>query len=290
VPGGLRITEGDMHCLGVTADADSVDYAVGILAFSLEEGIGEDTNMTMAVINWLYVSPLFRRSGAGALLLDALFDILYRVNAFESGEFIDGIICDIPLDDTYDELCAFFEVFGFGAGLVDIYSGNFILKDFSQHPKLQGKKIASDGLLPLSAVDPLLLSEYLAKAEEETDMLHSLSPDPDDYEKQLSFVSMKNREPDGLFLVHRSANTGILEPLYLRGANGRVCFDLVLSSIKAATAASERYPPETPVSINCVSGDSAAILADLFPDITPGLSRRMVYDLSEEAEETAEAE
>jgi GNAT superfamily N-acetyltransferase len=288
LPNEIDIDNEKSHTLGAVEEVDGRNSAVGILNFSVTEGSDGDTDITLAVIDWLYVDPRFRRQGAAALLLDELFDILYRVNAADDESSIDGILTDIPLSDEYDSLCDFFETFGFNLGLIDLFVGNFTLNDFTEHPKLKGHKASSMGILPLSEIDPILLPMYTLKAESETGIVHDLSPDADDYEKQLSFVSLNKQggeeyqELNGVFLVSRDASSGVLKPVYLHGVNSKLCLDLVLTSIAAAVSSKETFPPETPVEIQCVNDSSKVLLANLFPDISPGLSRRMVYDLADE--------
>jgi GNAT superfamily N-acetyltransferase len=280
-PDGFLLTERGRRSLGVVTDVGNKPCAVGLLTFSVREGADDEGDLNLAAIDWLYVDPRFRRQGAGALLVDELFTVLYNINAAETDAGVDGIFCDIPLGDPYDALCAFFEDLDFQSGLVDLFEGHFVLQDFTGHPKFKGQKVLSKNILPLAEIEPLLLSLYITKIEKQDGISRSISPDPDDYEKQLSFAALGKQQLDGVFLVGRAAGDGALEPLFLHGSDGKLCGDLVLASINAGA---KIYPPETPVEVRCTTSSSSALLANFFPDIAPVLARRVLYDLAMEGD------
>jgi GNAT superfamily N-acetyltransferase len=278
-PAGFDFIGEGRRALGAAAEIEGVTSAVGVLHFSLTEGAGEDTSLTLAVVDWLYVDPRFRRQGAGALLLDELFDLLYRLNAGDSGVFVDGILCDISLDDEYNVLCAFFEDFDFESGLVDLYDGQFTLRDFTGHGRLTRQNIGGH-IKPLGEIPAVFLTMYLSEKDGQEDVARILSPDPLEYDRTLSFVSLTEGGLDGAFLVRRVGASGALEPLFLNGNSGKTCGDLVCAAVRAAETS---YPPETSVTVRCLSESSATLLSNLFPGISPALVRRVLYSLGEEA-------
>jgi GNAT superfamily N-acetyltransferase len=280
-PEGYALFGNDRHALGAVESSGDQNYAVGILNFNLQEGGSGDEDVNLAVVDWLFVDPRLRRQGVGTFLVNKVFEILYRVNASNTEQGIDGVLCDIPMDERYESLGAFLKGFGFGSGQVNLPEAYFTLRDFTEHPKLKRLKISSKNIKPLSKIEPVLLTMYLSGLEDQAALLGTLSIDADAYEKELSFVSVDAGQLDGALLVRKSDLAGTIELLHLSGTKAKLCSELVFASIKAGETI---YPPETPVAVRCITDQSANLLVNLFPDLTLSLVRRMTYDLAAEFE------
>ncbi len=132
----------DCFIFGALTEYNDVDgVCAGLLITELiREWLTEDLYEYGLYIRWLYVSPATRQKGLANELIDALYDVLNK-----SKLQLDGIICEIPIDDKYNLLCHYLVDIGFSMtfdyindlflSMDDIISNNTLLNicGFGRH-------------------------------------------------------------------------------------------------------------------------------------------------------------
>jgi GNAT superfamily N-acetyltransferase len=273
-----RIAEAGWFAFGAVWEEQNDDFAAGALVFSAETGSNGEEDLTAATIQWLYIAEDFRRKGIAEALMRELFRVLEDAGA-------EHLLCDIPMPEEYNELCAYLESWGFEVNLTDVYEAEITLKELSENP-LFAEQPAPMGFLPPAKVSPIYFRKYMTSAKEKPYVLNSLETNADYYEKNISCVQMADGEVQGALLLKKRPS-GNLDVLYLRGAEPAAVLNMIRFSVHAASGA---YPPDTKVHIVCRMDATAAILDKLFPRLQPLLVRRAYYSVFEPADVQDEEE
>lgn len=116
--------------LGAVDENEKGLYAAGVLIFDVQES--PDKSGAEAVLQWLYVAKDTRRRGAADSLMSELLEVL-------SATGVEKLICNLPMEDDYDFLCAYLEAWGMQFTLIDRYECTISLKELLKHPTFQGK-------------------------------------------------------------------------------------------------------------------------------------------------------
>jgi GNAT superfamily N-acetyltransferase len=273
-----RIAEEDRFAFGAIWEDEDDDFAAGALVFSVDTGSNGVEDLTAATIQWLYIAEDFRCKGIAEALMRELFRVL-------EGAGVAHLLCDIPVPEEYDELCAYLESWGFEVDLTDVYEAEITLKELLDHPVFAGLPSPA-GFLPPAKISPVYFRKYMANALEKPYVLDSLDINADSYEKNISCVQMVGGEVQGALLL-KNRPSGNLEALYLRGTDSEAVLNMIRFSVHAA---SRSYPPDTKVHIVCRMAATAAILDKLFPHLRPLLVRRAYYSVFEPTGDQSEGE
>ncbi len=271
----VRLNREGWFGLGGIHTADGENRAAGALVFNIEEGSNGDENLTAAQVQWLYVAEKFRRQGIAEALLRELFRVLEQAS-------IAHILCDIPMDAEYNELCAYLESWGFTVSLTDVYEAELTAADFASHPAVKNGGTA-DGAVPLSKVPDTLFRQYLNKMKRLPYVPDSLSEETGDYDETVSCVCRNNGAIEGALLVQRQAED--LEVVHFRTINydSPAMLRMFRYAVRAAVS---KYSMETRVHIVIRSPAAAETLDKLFPGLSPRLVRRAYYSVYELPEES----
>lgn len=259
--------------LGAILDKQDDKYSAGVLIFDVDEGTNGAQNLTAAVIKWFYVAEEFRKNGAA----DALIKEFFRVMD-DAG--IEHIICDVPMPEEYDFLCAYLEEWGFEFTLANIYEIEAELGEILEKPVFSGPK-ASAKTIALKEVPALSFRQFIGNMKKRHDVLNIITTNVSDYDSDVSCVYMNGSSVEGAMLI-KAYNSGELELLFMRAISNaqKVMADLLLFS---AHAAAKKYPPETIVHIICRIEAAASVIQKLFPDRQPLLVRRGYFNNSPSA-------
>jgi hypothetical protein len=201
------------------------------------------------------------------------------------GAGVAHLLCDIPVPEEYDELCAYLESWGFEVDLTDVYEAEISLKELTDNPLFAGQPVSA-GVLPLAKVSPVHFRKYVANAKKKPYVLDSLDTDADSYEKNISCVQMVAGEIQGALLLKKRP-AGNPEALYLRGTDSAAVLNMLRFSVHAASPV---YPQDTKVHIVCRMPATAAVLDRLFPGLRPLLVRRAYYSVFEPTDAQSEGE
>lgn len=271
------------------AIAEEEQRTAGVLLFSVEEGVSGEEELIVATLLWLYVAPSYRGTGAADLLMETFWDVMDK-----SG--VENILCDVPMSEEYNELCAYLESWGFQFFLWDQYELTVQLQDFLELPALKGKPGA--GIKPLRMVDKADFRRFLDRVRMLPGVLQELPEISSAYEEDVSCVHMDDMGIDGALLVQKTSS-GTLEVLLFRALSNQQQ-NMGMLARYSLGAAVEKYSPETPVHFVCRLEAMANVIDKMFPDASPLLVRRGCYyngpegpemeEETEAAEEEAETE
>ena len=250
--------------IGAIGEDDKGKFSAGVLIFSIEEGSNGEENLIAASINWIYVAEEFRRKTAGDTLMKEFFRIME-----DSG--IEHILCDIPMPEEYDLLCAFLEEWGFTFTLANLYEMTIELGEIISNP-LIGDHKPSENTMPLKVVSENYFKQLATQLKQKPDVIYNLSSDLNDYDMDLSCVFMSDKNIEGIMLV-KSLPSGELEVLLMRAFSniGKAMSNMMLY---AAHSAAKKYSLDTRVRLVCRIDATASVLEKLFPDMQPLLVRR----------------
>lgn len=271
------------------AIAEEEQRTAGVLLFSVEEGVSGEEELIVATILWLYVAPSYRGTGAADLLMETFWDVMDKSE-------VENILCDVPMSEEYNELCAYLESWGFQFFLWDQYELTVQLQDFLELPALKGKPGA--GIKPLRMVDKADFRRFLDRVRMLPGVLQELPEISSAYEEDVSCVHMDDMGIDGALLVQKTSS-GTLEVLLFRALSNQQQ-NMGMLARYSLGAAVEKYSPETPVHFVCRLEAMANVIDKMFPDASPLLVRRGCYyngpegpemeEETEAAEEEAETE
>jgi ribosomal protein S18 acetylase RimI-like enzyme len=205
----VRLNREGWFGLGGIHTVDGENRAAGALVFNIEEGSNGDENLIAAQIQWLYVAEKFRRQGIAEALLLELFRVLEQAN-------IAHILCDIPMDAAYNELCAYLESWGFTVSLTDVYEAELTAADFASHPAVQNGGDGG-GVIPLSKILDAHFRQYLHMMKRLPYVPDSLSAEIRGKDETVSCVCQNNGAVEGALLVQRQAD--VLEVMHFRTIN-----------------------------------------------------------------------
>lgn len=139
---------------GAVTDYTGAEGACGGLLITelVREWLGEGDEYEYGFyIRWLYVAEVVRNKGVANELMDAFYKVIN-----ESGQDIDGIVCEIPGDDKYNLLCNYLVDCGYSMEYA--FNGDlFLTRDdiISNRTLLKTKKLAK----PVTPIDKLPKNE-----------------------------------------------------------------------------------------------------------------------------------
>lgn len=251
----------------IAGEGEEKKQVAGVLVFSVDEGSSGEENLIVATIMWLYVTPRYRGKKAADQLMEAFWHVVD-----ESG--IENILCDVPMSEEYNQLCAYLESWGFQFFLIDRYELTVPLQDFLEIPAFQHAPSAA--IKPLKQITETDLEQFLDKVQTLPGVLQELPRSLSAYDKDLSCVHVGKEGINGALLIQELVG-GKLEVLLLRTLpkQQQRMGDLSCFGIHAAA---KKYPPETGVHIVCRVDATGEVLDKLFPDVQPLLVRRGCYD------------
>lgn len=254
--------------LGAILDKQDDKYSAGVLIFDVDEGTNGEENLTVAVIKWFYVAEEFRKNGVSDELMKEFFRVMDDAG-------IEHIICDVPMPEEYDFLCAYLEEWGFEFTLANIYEVTAELGEILEKPVFSGSK-ASSKTIALKEVPALSFRQFIGNMKKRHDVLNIITANVSDYDSDVSCVYMNGSSVEGAMLI-KAYNSGELELLFMRAISNaqKVMADLLLFS---AHAAAKKYSPETTVHIICRIEAAAGVIQKLFPDRQPLLVRRAYFN------------
>lgn len=256
------------YCLGALRQDGEGSTAAGVLVFEVVEDAGTGVPVTAAVIRWLYVAQESRRLG----MADALMEELYRVlNAAGVGY----VRCDVPFPEEYNLLCAFLESWGLTFGLTDSYEITAALCRFASHPSF-GQKPQTAFVRRVGDLEDALWRTVVGKAEKCEGRPPELATDKEAYDNDVSCAWVDGRMVTALFLVRRDGG-GRLIPVLLRNFGEGGAQSIYALLCFAMHTAMEKYGPDVPVHVECLTKEAADLIAYFFPGAQPPLVRRGVY-------------
>lgn len=265
-----RLNTPSVFAIGTLAGKEE-KTASGVLLFSVEEGSSGGEDLIAASILWLYVAPEFRRQKAADQMMETFFTIMDQSK-------IEYILCDIPMPEEYDLFCAYLEAWGFRFGIINRYELDVELGRLLEN-RVFSRKIQTT-IVPLKKVSQAAFGSFRKQVMKIPGVLQELPYMLDNYEDEVSCVSLKGNSIRGALLVQK-VGEGRLDLLLFRALEQPV---LLLADLMryAVQAAGGKYPSETRIHIVCRQAESAELVGELFPDIEPLLVRRGVYDNREE--------
>ena len=229
---------------GLTQDR----LAVGALAGYLEKGRFQ--------IASLYVAPDYRRCGGGRMLLEAL---LKALEGYASG-------VEINLTVTHEEhetLPAFLEVLGF-AQEEEGGEGRYLttLGEVSKRPFFAGSG------KPMGTPFSELSEGTLSLMKKAAMMADALQPEgglsAQTVERDLSVAYLNGSKPEAFMVFDTSWPGGLTLAAVWSGSKDPAILPALLRS--AVARARAKYPPETKVMVQAVTGVSAALTQTLLPE------------------------
>lgn len=263
LPGRFRI--------GAVKEDENGLHAAGVLVFDVIANPDED--IIEAVLQWLYVAKDSRRLGAADAMMSLLLSTL-------SDAGVERLVCDLPMEDEYDFLCAYLEAWGIKFTLLDRYECAISLEELLKNPFFQSRP--GRQVIPLSNCFQSNLLRKIEQLKELPDVIAS----PDAYlpqcDSDVSCAYIENGDIKGLTLV-RKLGPEDLELLLFRplGKSAKYVQDMLLF---AALKTKQKYTPKTLIHINCRTEAAASLIAFFFPDLQPRLVRRGTFYLFEEEE------
>ncbi len=195
-------------------------YGIGLLVFT-EQTKGSIT------IEWLYVDSKYRGKGAGAMLMETIFEVANKLGEAK-------ILARLPLEDDFEEMQFYLFQWGFGwkktlpgewnLKVKDIYSSVFAQKSITQ---------SYTGVKHLEEVTKKELQEAIKKAENNgTRILY----DVDKYRKyldpKLSFVSKSKDGVNGMLLFHRAENVVYPVVFWIENDDPKIATNLLGTAYK----------------------------------------------------------
>lgn len=273
-----ELESGEMFCLSALKEEGNAHIPVGVLLFSVEDGITGGTEpATMIVIQWIYVAEEHREEGFANELIDALSDVLEDSPA-------DGIICDIPFDSEYDLAEAVLASWGFQFGVVDtnemIISKDDCRKQASSRYTEEELKIRANiekmkGMVSVPDIpeETFKKSVHMAKEMEKSGVLDQISENRDDYAGDMSYAIMHGDEISSIMLTERYANND-LHVVLLTGFSADVAKELLFMLQYASAYYYLNYPEDSKVHLTVGTERSMNLAAHLFPDKAPIQVRR----------------
>ncbi|MEG1108935.1 MAG: GNAT family N-acetyltransferase [Oscillospiraceae bacterium] len=258
----------ETFALGAIFEDEEGKAAAGALFFEVDSGSNGSENLTVAVIKWLYVAKEFQRKGVADALMEEFFRIMD-----EAG--LEHALCDIPMPEEYNFLCAYLEAWGFDFTLTNIYEITAELSEILANP-LFHEPPTTNSVKKLSEIPDYYFRGFVNEMKKLADVPDFLTSAISDYDTEVSCGFMSGKELIGAMLVKKSPATG-LEVVLMRAVSDvkEVMANLLLF---AGAAAGKKYPPETPVKIVCRNNAAAGLLSKLFPNAQPLLVRRGYYN------------
>jgi len=247
-------------------------YAAGVLVFDVDEGTNGEENLTAAIIKWFYVAEDFRKNGVADELMAEFFRVMDDAG-------IEHIICDVPMPEEYDFLCAYLEEWDFDFTIVNIYEITSELGEILQKPVFRGAT-ASSKTIALKEVPKLPFRQFIDSMKKRSDVLNIITSNASDYDLDVSCAYMNGSTVEGAMLFKAYAS-GELELLFMR-ANSNAQKSMADMLLFAAHSAAKKYPPETQVRIVCRIDAASSVISKLFPDRQPLLVRRGYFNNAQE--------
>lgn len=275
----LLLNRPSVFALGAIWEDEGGKSAAGTLVFSVEEGSSDDEEMVAARILWLYIAPEYRGQRVADQLMDAFFGVMD-----ESG--IEYALCDIPMPEEYNLLCAYLEAWGFHFGMVNRYDLTVELGELSKKKEFQKKQAVA--LHSLQEVPQPAFGRFVKSVLELPGVWQDLPYSLKEYECSVSCVYMDGKNIEGALLVQYAGN-GVLDVVLLRTLINRPALMAGLICY-ALRAAEKKYAPDTQVRIVCRSEAAVSLLGGLFPDAEPLLVRRGCYYSGEDEMENRDGE
>lgn len=263
LPGRFRI--------GAVKEDENGLHAAGVLVFDLLER--QDEVGIEAVLQWLYVAKDSRRLGAADSMMSQLLESLADAG-------VERLVCDLPMEDDYDFLCAYLEAWEMKFTLLDRYECAIPLEELLKNPFFQNRP--GRQVIPLSNCFQSSLLRKIEQFQELPDVPSSLNAYLPECDSQVSCAYIENGDIKGLTLL-RALDATNLELLLFRplGKSAKYMQDMLLF---AALQAKEKYPPKTLIHMDCHTESAASLIAYFFPDLQPRLVRRGTFELFEEEE------
>lgn len=207
IPETMRscLEEDDVFCLGSLRD----ETAVGVLVFTVREGLHTSgVPFAMIEIQWIGTAEDYEGREVASELLDALSDIVEDIP--------DSVmVCDIPVEDRYDQAEEFFVARGFEFEEDDIPTMRITKEDCrtqsryaeTQHIlKPDVLKNKPKGLVPLREVPAVTFRKAIKKMLRDNSFRYfkNLSEERDAYDLSTSFVIMHDGEISSVMLFRRT--------------------------------------------------------------------------------------
>ncbi|MCD8325612.1 MAG: GNAT family N-acetyltransferase [Lachnospiraceae bacterium] len=272
----LSLRYPSVFALGAIWEEGEEKIPAGTLVFSVDEGTtDEGEEMITARILWFFISPEYRRRNLADGLMEQFFDVMD-----ESG--VEYAVCDVPMPEEYNLLCAYLEAWGFRIGLIDKYDLTVELGDLFRKKEFQKEPAAVP--TPLKDVSQDDFSRFLKSALELPGVWQDLPLLTQEYETSVSCVyTEKNRSKIESALLVQYVGNDTLEVVLLRSLSNRpaLLIDLIRYALRAAK---KIYTADTNVRVVCRSEATAALVGGIFPDAEPLLVRRCCYYSGEDTE------
>lgn len=273
-----EVQSGEWFCLGALSGEGEEKLPVGVLLFSAEDGMMNETEpATMLLLKWLYIAEEHRQKGFANELMDALSDILEDNPA-------EGILCDVPFDSEYDLLEAFLTSWGFQFEVTDthemIISKEDCRKQISSINKEEALSLATasekpKGMLSLPEIPEKTFRKALraAKEMEKSGYYDLLSENSEDYAGDMSYVFLHDDEISSMALFERLPDDN-LHMVMLSASNPDGAKELLTLLHYAAGYYYLNYPEETKIRLTLGTQKSRNLATHLFPDKDPVMVRR----------------
>jgi len=197
--------------------------AIGILIFSSQ-------GKTSLTIEWLYVDEEHRGIGAGAELIEKLFDIALKLN-------VERVCVRIVQDEDFEAKQLYMLDFGFGwsrtlPGEWNLTAKELYLTPFGQ--KAVNTDIDKEMIKPLSEVSQKELSGALKKAKDEgKTILYDVGKNRKYLDSDISTIAISKGKVIGMLLMHRSKHVLFPVVLWAEKENVSVIANLIGASMKA---------------------------------------------------------
>lgn len=259
-----RVLDGRVFGLGAICEDGEGLFAAGVLTFSIDEGTTGDEDLIASTIHWFYVAESFRRRGAGAALLQEFFRVT-------EGSGVEHLLCDVPMPEQYDELCAYLEDWGFDFQLADVSEVETTLGALSKNPAIQ--HAAPMQVLPLEKVSGRALRSFFSSLSQRDDAPADLRTNIALCSRTLSCAKLVNGGAvDGVLLVRLNAQSELELSLLASLSNSPHTIGEMVAF--AARTASATLPPEATLRYLCRTDAACQATAKLFPKLSPLLVRR----------------
>ena len=273
-----EIEAGEVFCLGALKEDGDYDLPVGVLLFSVEEGVSDGTEASvMIVLRWFYVAEEYRRQGFANELMEALSDVLDDSPA-------EGIVCDVPFDSEYDLAEAFLISWGFQFEVTD--TNEMIISKDDCRRQIRSKNREAElslaaesekpkGIIPVPDVPDEAFRQAVrrAKESERNGYYDLISENREDYAGDMSYAIMHGNEVSSLVLFER-LNDSNLHMVMLTSFEQAAAKELLRLLHYTAVYYYLNYPEESKVHLTLGTERSMKLATHLFPDKDPIQVRR----------------
>ncbi len=267
----MKLERGECFCLGAFHEEGDALLPVGVLLFSVEEGVVNGTEKeNLIVLQWFYVAEEHRQEGFANELMDALSDVLDDSPAA-------GIICDVPMDSEYDLAEAFLASWGFQFEVVKTREMIITKEDCRRQARSKNIEVDTSVVTevekPKGLVSILELPEEtfkkavrMAKENEKTGSLDTISENREDYAGDVSCVIMRGDDISSMVLSERVADRD-LHLVLLSAFIADRPKELLALLRYVASYYYLNYPEEAEVRLTLETERGSNLAKHLFPDM-----------------------